>query len=331
MQRQSGNDTMKPEIKTMRNVFLRIVMSAGLIGILVYYADLGVIWRLMKEFRIEWVIAVFGAILLSMIISTLKWSALLRPGNCSVSKLSLLRTYLIGLFFNNFLPSSIGGDGIRILITGKQVGRSTAASSIVVERLLATVTLALLGLGCAFFAHNRDSVSIALMGALLVIGLILLMVLVSGRIPRFLRSRNNRFQNAVNSFLAASQKYRNQPQAIGKSMALSLIFQTVVALVVGAVIAGLGLEVPAFADLVYITCAASVLAMIPAGINGYGLREGAFVYLLKPLGFAASSAIAVSVLFAVAVSLFSLSGAVLWLLSRSQRKTSTGVSAPAVD
>lgn len=303
---------MKLETKKTLVVLFRAAISFGLIAALLFLADLKTIGKLIQGFRIEWAIGVFGAILLSMIVSTLKWSVLLKSKNSSVSTISLLRTYLIGLFFNNFLPSSIGGDGMRILIIGKKVGRSVAASSIVVERLLASIVLALLGLTCAFFASYQDNASIILLSALFLIGVVLLLSLLSGRIPRFLRTKDNKFHNAVNSFLTASYEYGSQWKTLVKSIVLTLIFQIIVAFVVGAVIAGLGLKVPLFADLVYVSCAASVLAMVPAGINGYGLREGAFVYLLKPLGFAASSAIAISVLFAVAVSLFSISGAVLW-------------------
>jgi uncharacterized protein (TIRG00374 family) len=314
-----GITEMQPSTKMAPVTLFRIAISLGLIGLLVYFADSRKMLEQLRDFRGKWAVVVFAAIFFSMLISTLKWAVLLEPSGTSVSKISLLRSYLIGLFFNNFLPSSIGGDAMRILVTGKQVGHSVAASSIVVERLLATVSLTSLGLGCALFARHYDAVAISLLSVVLSVGVVLLFALISGRIPHLLKDRNSRLHKAVTSFLEASQRYRNQPRALGKSVVLSLIFQIVVALIVGAVIAGLGLGVPAFPDLVYVTCAASVLAMAPAGINGYGLREGAFVYLLNPLGFAAPSAIAISVLFAVAVSLFSLSGALLWLISRSQR------------
>ncbi|MBP7479156.1 MAG: hypothetical protein KA785_01795, partial [Spirochaetaceae bacterium] len=61
----------------------------------------------------------------------------------------------------------------------------------------------------------------------------------------------------------------------------------------------------------------SVLSMIPVGINGYGLREGSYVLLLAPYGVGADTAVSISILFALLVSIFSISGLFTWLLKDS--------------
>ena len=90
------------------------------------------------------------------------------------------------------------------------------------------------------------------------------------------------------------------------------------------VIIGLNLSIIPLADLFLLTSAASVLAMVPIGLNGYGMREGAFIYLLQPFGYEPSSALAVSVLFALFVSAFSLIGGINWIALRpSQNRVIT--------
>jgi hypothetical protein len=65
----------------------------------------------------------------------------------------------------------------------------------------------------------------------------------------------------------------------------------------------------------YISTATSVLAMIPIGVNGYGLREGAYIYLLQAYGYNISQALSISVTFAVMVSFFSFLGGLDYVLA----------------
>jgi uncharacterized membrane protein YbhN (UPF0104 family) len=74
-----------------------------------------------------------------MVISVTKWQLLLYAKKINLSWIELWHAYWAGLFFNNFLPSSIGGDALRIIWVGKSRGDSSgAAASVIVERILAT-------------------------------------------------------------------------------------------------------------------------------------------------------------------------------------------------
>jgi uncharacterized membrane protein YbhN (UPF0104 family) len=86
-----------------------------------------------------------------------------------------------------------------------------------------------------------------------------------------------------------------------------------VAFAVGSIIFGLGLPGLPLPDLFFVSSASSVVAMIPLGVNGYGFREGGYIYLLAPLGYASSGAFSISILFALFVSVYSLLGAVFWI------------------
>jgi uncharacterized membrane protein YbhN (UPF0104 family) len=296
---------------------LRIVISLALLGIFAAVANPVKIWSSLSNFRWNWLPAVFGCIALSILISALKWQVLLAAQDIKISLGSLFGIYMSGLFFNNFLPSSIGGDGVRILLAGKHSGQTgAAAASVVVDRTLASISLAVLGLGGAFFAQHPTPLAVGLLLVLLAVGIVATLVLLIGKVPDFLKKIDSRLSKAITAFIEAGGQLRNCPGALGVSLVLSLAFQLVVALVVAGVIGGLGLPFPGAGDIAFVSSATSVLAMVPLGLNGYGLREGAYIMLLRPLGFAASSAVTVSVLFAIFVSIFSLGGAVHWLLVR---------------
>ena len=72
-----------------------------------------------------------------------------------------------------------------------------------------------------------------------------------------------------------------------------------------------------------VVSASSVLAMVPVGLNGYGLREGSYAFLLAPYGFSTAQSLTISVLYALFVTLFSLAGGPLWLLMRPAKDKTT--------
>ena len=296
---------------------LRIVISLGLLALAVTLADIDQVAKSLTHFNLVWLLPVFMLILLSVLISALKWGALIKAQGISISFGRLIAYYNCGLFFNNFLPSSIGGDGIRIYLAGKEAeNTSAAASSVVMERVIATITLALLGLVSSAFSKSPSRIAVVLLA-----GLLLAAVLMSGWVPKQLRKRDGKFSRGWARFAESAKELRSKKKALGICLIESVLFQTVVAFVVGAVIAGLNQPLPPLPDLFLITCASSVLAMVPVGINGYGMREGAYIYLLQPYGFAASAALTVSVLFAIAVSAYSLVGGIQWLFINKGKKS----------
>ena len=311
------------EANQVRNLFtvLRIVTALLLLGILGYFADWDQIYRLFHTFQLSQLPLVFGLITLSVLVSGLKWGILLRAQNNRVGFGSLFRIYLIGLFFNNFLPSSIGGDGIRIVLAGKYCDRTASATaSVVMERSVATVSLALLGLGGSVFAKESYPPAVGLLGMLLLVGIIMTAILLTGWVPDFVKRQNSKLGKAWVSFSKSAGDLKRQPRALLVNLLLSLLFQIIVAMVVASIMGGLGLVIPGLFDLFFITAAASVLAMAPVGLNGYGLREGGYIILLRPFGYTVASALTVSILFGIFVSIFSLSGGILWMLSHPTSK-----------
>lgn len=300
---------------------VRIIISIVLIWWLIAFADIRQITDSLIGFSPLWLIGVLALVALSVLISAWKWGVLLHALGLQIAYGKLFNIYSTGLFFNNFLPSSIGGDGVRIFLAGKYTGNTAAAAStVVLERTLATVTLALLGLVGAIFSYEPLASAVWLLGLLLLAGIALAFILLKGWVPRFVSNGKGRWCIAWINFASSAGELRTHKKAVFVSGVLSALFQINVVLVVIAIMAGLGLEIPSLSDMVYITSATSVMAMIPLGLNGYGLREGAYVLLLQPLGFAPSDAITISILFAVFVTIYSVWGGVNWLFVRNSNQ-----------
>ncbi|MEQ8154127.1 MAG: lysylphosphatidylglycerol synthase transmembrane domain-containing protein [Clostridiaceae bacterium] len=304
----------KKKILTIIRIAISILLLAGLIR----FAEIDKIVTSLKGFDLKWLPLIFLLIILSVVVSTFKWRILIEAQDISVGFTTLFGYYMSGLFFNNFLPSSIGGDGVRIYLAGKKTNNlSSVASSVIVERVLATVTLALLGIISSIFAHNPSKLAIILLIVLLIFAILLAWILLAGWIPEFLKDREAKIIKAWISFSKSAGELKNHPKELGICLIESMIFQIIVALVIWAVMKGLNLYSLPLADLFLMASASSVLAMVPVGLNGYGMREGAYIYLLQPFGYTSSQALTVSVLFALFVSLFSLFGGISWIFSRT--------------
>lgn len=141
--------------------FLKVLLSVLLLGYLVYKAEpmkivevLGQVWY---NDRMVYLLLATGIYLLATIIYTWRWQILVKAcGLQVVTWLDLFRFYLIGLFFNNFLPTSIGGDVFRIYHLIEKSGDRTAGfTSVLTERLLGIASTLILTLISLFLLSSQ--------------------------------------------------------------------------------------------------------------------------------------------------------------------------------
>lgn len=294
----------------------KIVISGLLLSWLIYSFD----WIALRDVFLTaesgWLFLAVLLIVISMVVSVEKWSRILRAEGINLPWLQLWKVYWIGIFFNNFLPSSIGGDGIRIVMTGRNISNvAGAASSVIIERLLATVGLALTGLVVLPITNSNWYVG-WLFIILILVAAGLLFFLMLGRIPVRVAKSDGKFSAFVRGFLSHGHALRGQKKMVITVLFLSVLFQLTVVAVNYAIFRGLHVDFLGWWDLVFIIPAISAIAMVPLGINGYGIREGAYVLLLASYGVTGSVALGASLLFAVLVSFCSLYGGILWLANR---------------
>lgn len=317
----SGIEPRTGQKRKWPGTVIKIAVSAALLAVLILNMDTREIGNALAAFRPPYIAAALAVIVAAMIVSAFKWGILLKAQGTEIPVLRLFRYYTIGQFFNNFLPSSIGGDGVRIWLAGRDTGSAAgAAATVVQERILAMATLAALGLVSALFADHPSSLAVALMAGVFVLGSVLAAVQLTGFLPKAVRNGKGKIAQALVRFADNSARMRRHPRKIAVCLAESVVFQMLNSLVVETVILGLGLTPLSPANLFLIVSSASVMAMLPVGLNGYGLREGSYAYLLAPFGFTSAQALAVSVLYALFVSLYSLPGGLLWLSLKKKKQ-----------
>jgi uncharacterized protein (TIRG00374 family) len=311
---QSVNYLQKVNWKLVARTIFSVGLLAWLAGSM-QWKELG---QAITRVEPLWILVAIAMIVLSMVVSVMKWRLVLHAQGIDLVWSNLWRAYWAGLFCNNFLPSSIGGDALRIIWVGK-ISRDApgAAASVIVERILATAGLALTGLVAAAYVAHPDKRAVILFAGLTAISILLLGLIAWGGFPAWSKHNKGRFTEFLSRMIHHGSRLKYQPTLLTQVGMLSIIFQVVVVGVNYAIFRALHINGLTAWDLLYVIPVISVAAMLPLGINGYGLREGAYITMLGFYQIPASTAFSASLLFVFLVSLCSLYGGYIWFKHRT--------------
>ena len=127
--------------------YIKVVISIGLLGILLYKVDWGRIQRNISITDFTEISIVLFIFILQFPVSAYKWKKSLEIFQLYFPFLFLQKVLCIGFFINSFLPTTIGGDGYRAMKTmSSSEMKSLGISAILLERILGFVILVFLGL-----------------------------------------------------------------------------------------------------------------------------------------------------------------------------------------
>jgi glycosyltransferase 2 family protein len=290
-------------------------ISALLIWLLVRNRDLGALLREMLDVERAPLLAA-GLLLFALALPVAqRWSVVLGRLDAPLGFRRSFPICLVGNFFNIALPSSIGGDAMRMWLAFRAgVPGRAAVTSVVIDRLAGVgALLILVAAGLLALLLRGDTPALALGAAtLLVLGCCGLgAALLLDRLPARLR-RFKPVRSAV-QFAAEARAVLLAPATALPVILLSLANQLGYVLVVWLLARGLGLPIDATQCLIVVPFA--ILAgTLPVSIAGWGMREGAFVAGFGFFGIAAAQALALSVLLGLLTIVVALPGGVVWLL-----------------
>ena len=264
----------------------------------------------------------------STVLGALQWAMLLWHGGVRMRFAGLLRLYWIGMFCSNFLPSSVGGDVVKIAdvaVSEGGVARTIAAT--VLDRLLGLLTLVILAFAWGAYLGGRNPAGIPwwllAVAALPVLGTLAL--LLSRRLSQLLirairalskGARGQRITSLAEQFAA----FRLAPGLLFRVLALSLLVQGLRISTHLAVARELGwpLDIQRVAEFFVVIPVLALAIVLPVSFNGLGLRELVATRIMPQIGIGAEAAVTLQLstyLVQVAVSLV---GGVLFAIELSR-------------
>jgi uncharacterized protein (TIRG00374 family) len=303
-----------PKRRARLTLGIRMVVSLGLLAILVTKVDFD--GAMPKNRHLSTLLFFAAAVLMAtvgIVLSAWRWQRVLLAFDAKVPLRALTGHYFAGQFVGNVLPSTIGGDVLRVTRSSKTIGSSeTAFAAVALERLTGFLALPLI----CFFGFLVDPsllesstawVAILVSGiALAALAGILLLAAHPRMAGRFEHHDNwTRFIGATH---VGVERLRHEPRAALAVLGTAMIYQISVVLTVGFVILTIGAPVPVGAVIAFVPVVA-MAQVIPISLSGLGVREGMFVLLLHPLGIHNGQAIGIGLLWYLTMLLVSFLGA----------------------
>lgn len=224
----------------------------------------------------------------------------------------------IGYFFNNFLPTSIGGDVVKAYyLSHKTDNKAGSYASVFVDRIVGLITMVFMAFVALFFVKEGvvDNTIKYIVYFITLCSVVAIIFMTNEKLAKkfsFLLFMARPIEEKLKKLYGVIHKYQYQKTLMWKSCGISFISQLLFFASFAIVVLSIGARIPA-KDLFIKTPIISMLSLLPS-INGLGLREGSTVALFGPL-IGQDRAFAASILWLLVLLCISVAGGIIYALS----------------
>jgi glycosyltransferase 2 family protein len=310
---------------------IKILISALLLYFSVRTVDLRTVGRRLGGANFEWLAVIFFLLTLQVPLLGVRWREIAAVCGARLTIAQAVRYTWIGLFFGQVLPSTAGGDAVRIWLMGRGGhGWSTAIYSVLIDRVVGVSAMAAIVVLCLPWTlqliHDpaaRSALVLIAFGAL-------------GGVAVFLACGASPFQVIerwrLGRHLATASRmaWRVCRTAVGLrvgALAVAGHLLTVAAMWAGAMAVGGSVS---FADVLLLVLPVLLIATLPVSIAGWGIRESAMVLAFAYAGLPRGDGLMVSILFGLASLAVGACGGIIWISGHYSSRSAEAVAVEAV-
>jgi uncharacterized protein (TIRG00374 family) len=296
-----------------------------LYALVFYWTDARALLARLGTARLEYVA---GGVLLyvaGQALSAWKWHVLLGPvGLGAVRYARLLAFYFIGMFFNIFLPTIVGGDAVKAVLLARETrAPGRAAMSVFMERNLGLFALLSIAGIAAWRAPAVEIMGVTLVALTLLLfaGFVAVNVVLAspgvyGLVDHVIdRTPLARIRARATPLYETVSAYKARGGVLAGAVLLSFVFQAIVIAVVFLNARALDLAFPFSAFAVFVPLI-SLGGMIPVSVNGLGVREALYILFFGRLGAPTEVSVSLALLYLAVTFAASLPGGVVYALQR---------------
>jgi uncharacterized membrane protein YbhN (UPF0104 family) len=281
------------------------------------------LWETARKASFVWLGTALAIYFVNVLACVWRWRVLLRAQQVPVPERTLLGSFLVALFFNNFLPSNIGGDVIRIRDTARAAGSKTLATTVILaDRVIGLIGMVLVAaLGASMVAGIAGHVPSPIWPSWLWAGFLVATILTApavlapagvGRLLQPLTVFHPEWVgDRIEHLTAALARFRDRPSALVSCFGGAVFGQAAIVGFYIAVAHSLHLGVAPW-DLAVIVPLSFVVQMLPVSVNGFGVREATFSFYFTRVGLPMEAALLTSLVAQALIMVFSLTGAATW-------------------
>jgi len=278
----------KNQLKTI----LKLILTGLALYLVFRKIDTAQLFEILKTIQWIWLVPAVILFVLSKVATAVRLNQYFKNISLQLSEWKNWKLYLIGMFYNLFLPGGIGGDGYKVYLLNKhfKLPVKKLLQAALLDRLGGLVAIVFLLFGLFLIVEvELDFLESELWNGLMVAGLIL-------TVPGFWLVQKLFFKDFLPSFWSAN--------------AWSFAGQLAQLIFAWFILMGLGLHNNILAyQLVFLL--SSIVAVLPLTIGGVGARELVFVYAHQYAGIEETAAVAFSLIFFLISAAVSLMGALV--------------------
>ena len=310
-------------IKKHLKTIIKWSVSIGLIYYILQGTDFSLVASTLKKANIS---MLFIALLLCFVgyfISSTRWKTIMSLTGHTPNVFYLVKSFMVAMFFNNILPSTIGGDISRMVDTWKVSGDKAKAFAIVfLDRFFGVYALFIFS--CIGYLTFHDQLGLGSIMPIILLGIIsatafllflIFQPITVEKLSNLLSFIPQKWKDASYNIITTFYQVASHKPTLLKALGLSFLLQSNVVLHFYFIAMAIGINIDFFA-LFMIIPVALIIMMIPISVNGIGIRETIFVFLLGIFNVPKELAISFAFIAFCMIIIQGLLGGIVYLLRK---------------
>ena len=296
-------------MKKYLKLTLKIIISTSLIGYLLLSTDISKVLDILFRVNPFYFFVASILIIVNYVFSSFRWRYLVLDSKISI--IYMIKLYFIGSFFNNFLPTSIGGDAYKIMKLGEKLGSKTNSfTATFLERFIGMIALLVISLYGYLTFSNLNIMSFLMVFILVILSFFAYLIFY----PKFTFKPKLLLKlfDVLDKIHASFMRYKKEPMLLGYSFLASLVVQMSAIFTQYYIFKSLEVTLPVDFSLFAFPIIFLSGYAIPS-LNGIGSQEVLYTSFFSTIGVAAGICIAASFLYHISRLVVSLIGGLLYL------------------
>lgn len=303
----------------MAKSLLRVLVSLGFLGLLIYFIrdEIPTIFSTLRNVDRKLFVLAILIYLSTVVVLSRRLQLIFAAEEVKISLGAACNLTFIGYFFNNFLPTSVGGDIVKAMCAARITGHPVkSVTSVLMDRIFGLFTFILIPSVSLFFVQEMNPKVQTVIYSFLIFSGLCFVLLFNRSVARqfhFVESLLDRIRlgSKARRIYDGLHNFRNHRGVIVQAMLLSVASQCVGLLSVYLLGVALGAPRETMPYFFLLIPVVHLISMLPS-LNGLGIREVAYVYFLKgPIG--TDRAAAIGILWLALLIFLSLIGGLIYL------------------
>jgi glycosyltransferase 2 family protein len=311
------HERTRPAMRALLTLSIRVVVSLGLLYLALRGVNFAAIQSRLSQINLGWIGFAILLTIFQILLGALRWREISTLCKAPLTDLQAFRYNMIGAFFNQTLPSSIGGDAVRLwLVNRTGAGWRAATYSILTDRAVGLIALALIIVASLPWSYEMIGDANGRLALVFVdlaalaggLGFLLLGYLPWSWLKSWWPTKH------VHACSVIANRVIFDPRSGPKIAALSLSIHVLAVVIAWCCVRSIAAPAD-FAQIFLLTPPIMLVTMMPISIAGWGVREATMMVAFGYAGLARMDGTVVSILFGAVYFFVGAIGGLVWIFS----------------